>query len=129
MKLAEDVQADIFVCVHNNAAFSEGAVGTETLYFPSSTKNASGLDGKTLAEIIQNTVSKEIGSKNRGILQRPDLYVLKTTTMPAALVEVGYMTNPAELAKLQDDVYITDVANGIYKGIKQVMKEYEPKRN
>ncbi|HBY20624.1 MAG TPA: hypothetical protein DEG71_06400 [Clostridiales bacterium] len=129
VKLAEDVQADIFVCVHNNAAFSEGAVGTETLYFPSSTKNASGLDGKTLAEIIQNTVSKEIGSKNRGILQRPDLYVLKTTTMPAALVEVGYMTNPAELVKLQDDVYITDVANGIYKGIKQVMKEYEPKRN
>ncbi|HCC07848.1 MAG TPA: hypothetical protein DEP72_06800 [Clostridiales bacterium] len=128
-KIAEDVQADVFVSVHNNATLSEKAIGTETLYFPLSTKNASGLDAKILAEIVQSTVANELGSKDRGVIARSDLYVLKNTTMPAIIVEIGYMTNPTELANLKNISYTDNAANGIFKAIKKIFKQYEPKRN
>lgn len=129
VKIAEDVQADIFVSVHNNATLSEKAIGTETLYFPLTTKNIAGLDAKILAEIIQSTVSDELDSKDRGIIGRTDLYLLKNTTMPAIIVEIGYMTNPSEFEKLQKSFYTDDAANGIFKAIKKVFKQYELKRN
>ena len=55
------------------------------------------------------------GLKNRGIIERPGLYVLRFTDMPAVLVEMGFITNryDAELMAYSPELF----AEGIYRGI------------
>ena len=55
------------------------------------------------------------GLRNRGVIERPGLYVLRRTNMPAVLVEMGFITNPtdAELMAYSPDLF----ARGIYRGI------------
>jgi N-acetylmuramoyl-L-alanine amidase len=53
--------------------------------------------------------------ENRGVFVNKNLYVLKATTMPAVLVEMGYMTNPKDLNLLTTDPQ--SFASGIYYGI------------
>ena len=46
---------------------------------------------------------------------RPGLYVLRRTNMPAVLVEIGFITNPAEAALMNNNPAL--IARGIYNGI------------
>jgi N-acetylmuramoyl-L-alanine amidase len=54
--------------------------------------------------------------RDRGLHEAP-LFVLLGTKMPAILVEVGYITNPGEAAKLRDPDYLERVAHGLADGI------------
>jgi N-acetylmuramoyl-L-alanine amidase len=98
--IANDLNAKLFVCIHNNGSeISKSVNGTETLYYPNGSKN-NGFSGQDFAKIIQNNLVKKLGTANRGIIERPNLVVLKATKMPSVLAEVGYMTNKNEFNKL-----------------------------
>ncbi|MBP3402061.1 MAG: N-acetylmuramoyl-L-alanine amidase [Clostridia bacterium] len=102
--------ADIFISLHNNAAANSGATGNEALiYSPASTV------ARELGEEILEQLTLTTGLRNRGIVYRPGLYVLKETTMPAVLVEMGFISNPydAELLAYSPELFAT----GIYRGI------------
>ena len=43
------------------------------------------------------------GLRNRGIVERPGLYVLRKTRMPAVLVEMGFISNKADNALFEDN--------------------------
>ena len=49
--------------------------------------------------------------------------MIRTSEAPAALVEVGFMTNPAELSNLTSEAYQKKCAQGIYEGILQALEE------
>lgn len=51
------------------------------------------------------------------------VYLLKMLKMPAALVEVGFLSHPEESALLGDDVYQRKVATSIYRGILRYASE------
>ena len=55
------------------------------------------------------------GLASRGMKTRTDLYVLKHTVMPAALVEIGFLTNPTDVALMGSNPAL--FAQGIYNGI------------
>jgi N-acetylmuramoyl-L-alanine amidase len=55
------------------------------------------------------------GLPNRGVIVTTRLYVLKNTSMPAVLVEMGYLTNPRDAQLLSTDPQ--SFARGIYNGI------------
>lgn len=102
--------ADIFISLHNNAAENPNATGNEALvYGPGATV------ANELAEDILEHLTLTTGLRNRGIVYRPGLYVLKETTMPAVLVEMGFISNPydAELLAYSPELF----ARGIYRGI------------
>ena len=104
--------ADIFLSLHTNAAENTSATGSEALvYSPRSTVAVE------LGEDILANLHLTTGLRNRGIVYRPGLYVLKETYMPAVLVEMGFISNPydAELMVYSPDLF----AVGIYRGIKQ----------
>ena len=102
--------ADIFLSLHNNAATNPNASGNEALvYSPQSTV------AKALGENILEQLTLTTGLKNRGIVYRPGLYVLKKTTMPAVLVEMGFITNSYDADLLANSPYL--FALGIYRGI------------
>ncbi len=52
------------------------------------------------------------GLRNRGIVYRPGLYVLKETSMPAVLVEMGFISNPYDADLLANSPYL--FSTGIY---------------
>ena len=102
--------ADVFVSLHTNASPNPAANGTEALIFSRSSRTALGLAESILTELTQVT-----GLRNRGVVERPGLYVLKRTAMPAVLVEMGFITNryEAELMAYSPGLF----AEGIYRGI------------
>jgi len=99
-----------FVSIHQDAVLNPEAHGTGTFHYPTSTK------GKTLAEAIQTAVVSSLGTYNRGV--RPaKFYVLEETKMPAALVEVVFLSNPAERERLKDPAFRRQAGEAIARGI------------
>ena len=115
--LANSINADLFVSVHNNAMPNKSTVnGTEVLY-PSSTVVKNGISAYSLATKLQKTVSSLLGTYDKGIINRNNLYVLNHTNMPAVIVEVAYMTNPSDLAKLKNNELLEKAGKAIAQGI------------
>lgn len=114
---ANDMEADIFVSIHNNAAGNTEAQGTETLYYPGSDQ------GEKLASLVQKELVKKLQRQDRGIKPRNKLIVLKCTSMPAILVECGFLTNPTERKLLQDEGFQQLAAEAIAGGIEKYFKE------
>lgn len=114
-KMANDANADLFVSIHANSFTGEAANGIETLH---SGSNSS----KKLSQGIQDELIKETGATDRGIKHRPNLAVLRGTKMPASLVELGFITNPNERAKLNNNSYQNKLAQAIARGIENYFK-------
>lgn len=102
--------ADIFISLHNNAAENQRATGNEALVYGPRQRVANDLAADILEQLTLTT-----GLRNRGIIYRPGLYVLKETKMPAVLVEMGFITNPTDADLLANSPYL--FATGIYRGI------------
>ncbi len=102
--------ADLFLSLHTNAAVNESATGSEALIYSYESRVAYEIGEDILKELNLST-----GLRNRGVLERPGLYVLRRTNMPAVLVEMGFITNPvdAELMVYSPDLF----SRGIYRGI------------
>ena len=67
-----------------------------------------------LAQLIQQYTSKTAGRPNKGVRQDAFL-VLRETSMPACLVELGYITTPAEAAYLTNKANVDRMGRGIYQ--------------
>ena len=115
--LANNLNADLFVSVHNNAMTNKSSIkGTEVLY-PTSSIVKNGITAYSLAQKLQDVVSNNIGTYNKGIINRNNLYVLNKTNMPAVIVEVAYMTNWSDLQKLKDEAFLEKAGKAIAQGI------------
>jgi N-acetylmuramoyl-L-alanine amidase len=120
--LGNDLEANLFVSIHNNSYTASADVsGTAALY--DEKKETSGNSSKHLANILLEQTCSILGSRNRGLMTGNDIYIIRTSEVPVALVEVGFMTNPAELKKLTSTSYQKDCAQGIYNGIIQALEE------
>ena len=108
--MASKEKADIFVSLHVNATTTGRNSGAETFYHYKSES------GKRLAELIQQELIK-ISGMNRRIAKPGDFYVIKNTSMPAVIVEVGYLSSVKEQKKLQQTWYQEQLARAISKGI------------
>ena len=92
---ANSAGADYFVSIHCNAASSSAAHGTETYIYRDTSQ------AKELATAIQAAAVAELGTADRGV-KTADFYVLRKTAMPALLIELAFISNPAEERLLAD---------------------------
>jgi N-acetylmuramoyl-L-alanine amidase len=76
------------------------------------------------AQSVENQFKSRVGRKSRGVRQAGFL-VLWKTTMPGALVEIGYLTNPAEEKYLVSQQGQSFIASGIYRAFKEYKKAME----
>lgn len=104
--------ADIMVSIHQNAFTQPKVRGAQVFYY----ENAE--TSKILAQSVQANIKSEADPNNtRSIKSTTSYYVLKVSTMPAIIVECGFLTNPDEERLLKTDEYQQQVAWAIYKGI------------
>lgn len=101
--------ADYFISLHANASSITSASGSEGYVY------SLGGAAQQFAENILTGLSDVTGLPNRGVFARPTLYVLRRTAMPAALIELGFITNPGDAALMSEDPQL--FALGIYNGI------------
>jgi N-acetylmuramoyl-L-alanine amidase len=114
IEMAEQAGATLYISVHVNSFDDPEASGIETIV-----ADVRPLDDESwvLGELIQDGVVRATGGRDRGT-RGQDSYTQRAS-MPAVSVEVGYMTNPDELAKLLDPTYQQVIAEGILTGIRQ----------
>ena len=106
---ANDAGADYFVSFHRNSGENPNtASGAQTLIY------SNGGEKEKLARNIQDNLVEQ-GFKDLGIVERPNLVVLKRTRMPAVLIETGFINNDKDNAKFDDD--FDAIANAIAAGI------------
>lgn len=121
--LANRVEADLFISVHNNAS-SKGILtneqGTQVLYSQSDTSQ---LSSKRLAQICLENVVDATGSNNMGLLKGDEIRIVRNSEVPVALIEAGFMSNREELELLNTQEYQQLVAEGIYEAIQQAFEE------
>ena len=99
--IANGLNATLFISIHNNIMPDDTSYhGTETLYCEDAPAQQKSMTGKIFAQNIQKQLVYDLGMKDNGIIERPNLAVLKFTSMPAVIVEVGYMSNKADRTKL-----------------------------
>lgn len=104
VRKANNWGADLFVSLHCNAAESPQAHGVETLCYSLTGK------GADYARKVQRKLVAFTGLTDRGVKARPGLYVLKRTNAPAILVELGFVSNPADAKLLKNQEFILRAA-------------------
>ncbi|HUP66239.1 MAG TPA: N-acetylmuramoyl-L-alanine amidase [Thermoanaerobaculia bacterium] len=81
-------------------------------------------ESSRLAELVQEEMNSASGVENRGVKQAP-FKVLIGATMPAALVEVGFISNPEEESKLASAEYQDVIARALARAITKFKAEHE----
>ncbi len=109
--IANEAGADYLVSIHRNAVPTPGsATGIETLVYADT-----GVRAKMARDI--NAELEQLGFVNRGVIERPNLAILKRSRMPAVLVEAGFIDNENDNEKFdsQFEQIARAIANGILK--------------
>ena len=134
-RAANASESDIFVSIHINASGSSAAQGIETYYYQPYAEYPSRINAAyhanptrlsmsdTLANAIQSSLINATGAQNQGVKRRT-FAVLRETTAPAVLLELGFLSNPQEAARLNTSAYQETLANAIVAGIKRYYSVY-----
>jgi len=119
--IANHADVALYLSVQSNACDYPDATGVVTLV---SDTLDTGAASWQFAEVLQDTVTGATGARDRGVLAQ-DLY-LHRAEMPAALIEVGFLTNDGERTQLTDPDYQQTIAQGIYDGIITYLEYADP---
>lgn len=121
---AKTVGADLFISFHVNANSSSAASGTSVYYSASNNKaTASGLKSSVLAKTIADYLSAEWNTRNRGILTEK-FVVVHNNSVPAVLVECGYITNNNDFEKIKNPTYQKKAAKALYEAVTEIFDTY-----
>jgi len=118
VSIANNTDADIFVSIHANASRGKkrNINGLETFYY-------NGWKGRLLAKKIQKQILRvSPGSPDRGVKQGR-FYVIKNTSMPAVLVEIGFLTGRLDARRLEKAAHRKRLAYAIAKGILEYLSK------
>ena len=107
--------ADYFVSIHTNSSVNPAANGAEVYVYRLGTPAAE------LAQSVLDAIVRDLGSKDNGVRQA-NFAVLRRTSMPAILVELGYLSNPTEALNLNSPAWQKAVAKAIFDGIYAYVK-------
>lgn len=110
VELAAENQADLFVSIHYDA-FETNDVGGMTSYYYHKR------DQKLAECIHQHIFMEDIYARNRGV-SYGDYYVLRENKIPAVLLELGYISNAEDEARINSAAFQGKIATGIVGGIK-----------
>ncbi len=113
-KMVRESDADLFLSLHMNHFTSKNVHGLR-LFYAQNHKEI-----KPLAEDIQKSMSEITGAKVTAVRSADKgLFLLKSPSMPAILIECGFLSNPDEEKKLSDDEYLSKIAWAIAETVEK----------
>lgn len=122
---AQTVGADLFVSLHMNAVTDAPKVrGSEVFYSTNNNKeNSAGLTSQKLATMLNTNIYTTLGTIDRGV-KKENYTVIYKNTVPAVLIELGFMSNVDDFALLTDEAFQDKTAQTIYQTLLQVFEQY-----
>ena len=118
-EVANSAGADAFVRIHANDSEDPAAQGAMTIcitpynpFYPELYQQS-----RALSDSIINELCAEAGCENDGVWETDSMSGNNWSQVPATIVEMGYMTNPAEDALMATDEYQNSLVQGIANGI------------
>ncbi len=122
---ASKVGADLFISLHMNAAVNAPkACGTEIFYSSvNNSPNSAGLTSQKLATMLLANLYPAIGTSNRGVKEGA-LVVTKKNTVPAVLIELGFLTNTTDYAIIMDEAKQRLAMESLYNSLLQIFEKY-----
>jgi len=115
-QMANDWKADVFVSVHCNYCESPQANGVETWIYRQSTR------AEHLADEIRYKLVRSGGLRDRGLVTQ-DMAVLRLSEMPAAQVEMAFLSNPREAGLLADADFLQANAQAVADGVGEYFRK------
>ncbi|HTG71138.1 MAG TPA: N-acetylmuramoyl-L-alanine amidase [Candidatus Udaeobacter sp.] len=112
IKFAENLKADLFLSIHANSAPGTTASGSETYYYRD--------NSIAFANVVHKHLIAGTGLKDRKV-KKEAYKVIKQTTMPAVLVEAGFLSNTTDSKILFDDASQSRIAKELAAGIKEYL--------
>ncbi len=112
-EIANTSGADLMVSIHLNCFEQTKYSGAQVFYEPNFAES------KALAATIQNAMRENLNKQNNRVEQKiaPDKLQFQNLSVPTALIECGFLSNPDEAALLKTPEYQQKVALAIYLGI------------
>ena len=105
----------IFVCIHYNYTWKQDVNGTETYYYSA--------PGQQLAQCVQGCLVRQTRTHDRSA-KFARFYVLRNSTLPAILVEGGFVSNPDERNNMKSAWFREAIAKGVSEGIERYRHTY-----
>lgn len=112
-QLANSLKADLFISIHANKATAPSATGSETYYYHD--------NSLALAKIINTHLVAATKIRDRGV-KKEAFKVIKDTTMPAVLVEAGFLSNTSDAKMLYDDASQNRISAELVAGMYEFLK-------
>ena len=103
--MANSLNGDIYIGIHNNSSDNGNASGIELLYYTKANEADYNIKSRRMAELLEVELIKELGLPSRGLKQMPELAVLNKTIMPAIIIEGGFLSNPNDLSFMKEDSF------------------------
>src|SRR5699024_5491968 len=107
----EEKDPALFLTIHLNAIPSPKWRGAQTFYYPRFDES------KHLAKMIQDEIIRNLENTTREALPIQGIYLLKHAEVPSTIVELGFLSNPAERDLLKQEEYQRKMAASIYQRI------------
>ncbi|MDQ0418173.1 N-acetylmuramoyl-L-alanine amidase [Croceifilum oryzae] len=111
VRLVRESKAELFISIHLNSMAAGPWRGAQTFYNPIKEEN------KRLASLIQSEIIRTIANTDRLPKAKNDVFLMKYSPVPMALVEVGFLSNSEEARLLATEAYQKQVASAIYYGM------------
>ncbi len=117
--LANETHSDLCVRIHADGSESSSVYGMSMLvpYGDQLATQDIVAPSQRAGECVLNAALAATGAKNNGIVQRSDLTGFNFVEVPTILIEMGFLSNPDEDARMLTDEYRTQLAQGICNGI------------
>jgi N-acetylmuramoyl-L-alanine amidase len=114
-RLARAQGATAFVSIHANASTRPAANGSETYYLTP--------QSLVLAQMMQEELGRVSGLANRGV-RTANFQVLRENDVPAVLVEVAYLSNVDEEARLRAAAFRQRLAEAVARAVHRFLLIY-----
>lgn len=122
-KAGNEANAGLVIRIHADSADNSSAKGASMLVPGKNEYTKEFYDkSKLFGKVILNTLTNDVGMKNRGIIERDDITGFNWSTVPVVLVEMGFLSNTYEDKLLSSNDYQEKLADGLAKGITSLGK-------
>lgn len=122
VEIASQARGDLFVSIHCNSTRNPTAQGIEVFFHDNRDDKVHANASRKLAEMVLSRVIRRTEATSRGV-KKGNFYVIRETTMPAILVESGFISNPGERDLLRSREYQEKIARGVVDGIDSFFKK------
>lgn len=128
IEMAKQAGSQLFISLHFNSARNPTAQGIEIFFYEDSSQKVRTQSSRRVADLILRKILQRTSASSRGI-KKGNFFVLREASMPAILIEGGFISNPNERSQLRTSEYQDKIARGIADGVDLFFRKKRPKND